>query len=321
MEWNIRGLRAHSQQSLDRCGYSPKRLMLVHTGVALGLTLVLIVLDYFLDQSISSTGGLGGIGTRTTLETLRSLLQVTNALLLPFWEIGLTYAMLRIIRHQPAEPRQLLTGFGLFGPVLRANILRWAIYFAVLMLGMQLASTLYLLTPWGTPLLEAVEQMMNTGVTDPYTILTEELTLKIAATFLPMLLVVCLVLLVPVLYRLRMMDYCLLDSEHPGAFRALGMSLVLTRKKCWRLAKLDLSFWWFYALEALAVTICYGDLLLALCGIRLPMDASVASLLFFLAGACLQLGVYVWKRDLVAATYAAAYEALLPPPETDAVML
>ncbi len=314
-------LRNEAEQALEAADYSPKRLMLLHTAVVIGVNLALSLVDYLLSQSIGSTGGLEGIGTRSVLETLRSLLRMGSLLALPFWEIGLLFTALRIVRRQEVRPAQLMAGFASFGPVLRMNVLRSLLYFGVLFLAVQLGTNIYLLTPWGAPMVALMEQMLAAGTTDPAGFMTEAMAWEIMAGFAPIVAVLACLFLIPLSLRLRMMDYCLLDDPRAGAFRALGRSMQLTRKRSWKLLKIDLHFWWFYALELLTVIVGYGDQLLAIWGVQLPMSAEVASIAFLTLGLALQLGLYVWKRDLVLATYAEAYESLLPPPEINEVML
>ncbi len=319
MNLNPKQLRAKAQAAIDGASYSSRRLVAINAAVVLVLSLVLSGLDYFLNQSIGSTGGLSGISTRAVLETLRSLLQMTNMLVLPFWQMGLLFVMLRTARRQTTGPRQLLAGFSIFGPVLRLNVLRAVIYFLVMMIAGQVASSIFILTPWAEPMLELMDQMA--GATDPTALLTDELLMSLATTLVPMMVAIALVLLVPVMYRLRLMEYCLLDAPQAGAFKALAKSLQLTRKQSLRLLKLDLSFWWFYVLNGLTVAVCFGDLLLPLLGVQLPVDAALVSFGFYALGMALQLGLYVWKQDLLEVTFAQAYESLLPPPEIETVML
>ena len=74
--------------------------------------------------------------------------------------------------------------------------------------------------------------------------------------------------------------------------------------------KLDLSFWWFYVLDGLTLALCYGDLILGLMGISLPISADVSYFLFYVLYLAAQLGLYVFARNRVECTYAAGYDAL-----------
>ncbi len=309
---DYRALRQRGREALDRAAYSPKKLILWHTGVTLLAGFVLSLLSYLLDRGIDSTGGLSGLQTRVTLETVRSLLQITEAILLPFWTIGLTGAMLGLVRGQYAGPESLLGGFRCWGPVLRANLLKGAVYFVVIFIATQIGTTLFGLSPAAKELYALMEQVQNAA--DPSLLITEELLMGLGRKMLPYLLVPALLLLIPVTYRLRMMDYVLMDRPELGAVFALRLSNFIMRKKCVQLFRVDLHLWWFYILEAVAVTLCFGDMILPLLGVSLPADGAVMSFVFYAIGILAQLGLYVWKKDAVSATYACAYEALLPPP-------
>ncbi len=311
---NLSQCRSRGREALGRVAYSTRKLVLLHTGVLAGAGLLVSLLSCALSLGIGDTGGLGGLDDRAILETLQSLLQLANGLLMPFWQIGLVAAAICLVRGRDFGPKTLLEGFRHFGPVLRVNLLRWGIYFVMMILAMQVASTVFVMTPLAGDLYKITEQMLETGVTDLSVVLSPEAMQALLLKMLPFMLGAALLFLVPVAYRLRMMDYVVMDTPQLGAFYALRLSLYMTRKKCKQLFRLDLSFWWFYVLEALTLAVCYGDLLLGFAGVQLPGSAQVWSLVTYALGILLQLGLYVWKKDLLAATYAAAYEALLPPP-------
>ncbi len=309
---DYRDLRQRGREALERAEYSPKKLILWHTGVTLLAGFVLSLLSYFLDREIGGTGGLSGLQLRATLETVRSILQIAESLLLPFWAMGLTGAMLGLVRGQYAGPESLLGGFRCWGAVLRANLLKAAVYFLVIFVASQIGTTLFSFSPAGKELYSLMEQIQNAA--DPSLLLTEELLADMGLKMLPFILVPAVLLLIPVTYYLRMMDYVLMDRPELGAVFALRLSLFLMRKRCIQLFKVDLRFWWFYVLEALTVVLCYGDMLLPLFGISMPGDAAVMSFVFYAIGILAQLGLYAWKKDEVSATYACVYEMLLPPP-------
>ena len=54
----------------------------------------------------------------------------------------------------------------------------------------------------------------------------------------------------------------------------------------------------------------YGDLILGLMGISLPISADVSHFLFYVLYLAAQLGLYVFARNRVECTYAAGYDAL-----------
>lgn len=306
----LKNCPARAKEALRQAKYPMKKLVLIHTGIFAGVGLGISLLSWLLSLGIGQTGGLGGLGDRAVLETVQQLLQVAQLLAAPFWNIGLVMASLQLIRGLDFGAGTLLEGFRRFGPVLRMNLLRWLIYMGVVMLASQIASTVYMMTPWGLEF----AAMVAAGTTE----LPPEQLMDVALKMLPFLAGACLLLLVPVMYRLRMMDYALMEQPHLGAFFALRLSLFMTRKNCIKLFKLDLHYWWFYVLEALTVVLCYGDLLLSLAGVQTGLDAALLSILFYAAGLLAQLGLYVWKKGEVMAAYGHAYEVLLPPPVEEA---
>ena len=63
-------------------------------------------------------------------------------------------------------------------------------------------------------------------------------------------------------------------------------------------------------LQALSVTLCYGDSILPAMGVALPMSAEAAYIAFMALGSLCQ-GVLLWfYQAKVSVTYALAYETL-----------
>lgn len=312
-----RGLKNAAKESLSSASYDPKKIILIHTGAVLLLSLVLTVINIILQQQIEGTGGLSGLGTRSVLSTIQSLLQLAQAILLPFWNMGLITAAIKISRNQRAEPDTLLAGFRRFGPVLRCQLLKGLIIAGVMIGACYAATLLFLLTPLANPLMEALEPMLRADASmDPMLVLDS----IDPATMIPLYAIVallCCLLVLPVAYRYRMADYILMDGARRGALHALGISRIMLRGHRVTLFKLDLSFWWYYLLEALALAVGYGDLILPMLGIRLPVSGTAAAFLFFLLYLLCTLAIQYFARDRVAVTYAKAYDALLQtmPPQ------
>ena len=90
----------------------------------------------------------------------------------------------------------------------------------------------------------------------------------------------------------------------------------MMRRNRFALLRLDLSLWWFYLLQVVIVLVGYGDMLLPLLGITLPLSDSANSLLCFGLSLALQFVIYLLTMNRVAVTYATAYDALLPKEQT-----
>lgn len=306
-------LKTAADQALSQASYHPKKLALLHAGAALVLSLVLTVLNFILSRQIDSTGGLSGIGLRSVLSTAQSVLSIANTLILPFWEMGFVAAAIALARREQATPDTLLSGFRRFGPVLRLNLLQGAMYMAVAFLCVQLSVGIFIMTPLATPLMKLVEEMAMAGTTVPDAAAVDAIAQLILPAYIIFALVFCL-LAIPLSYRFRMASFALMDSEKIGALQAMGKSHKMMRYNRLSLFKLDLSFWWYYLLQALSMVIGFGDTILSALGVTLP-NSDVAFFGFYGGHLIFQLGLAWWMQSRVQTTYAMAYEAIRPEAE------
>ena len=310
-------LKSQAADALCTASYDPRKLTFLHTAISTVLALLIAFLEYVLTQQIANTGGLSGIANRSLLETIQSFLQVGNMVLLPFWEMGLLFAFLSISRHQATGPRDLLAGFHRFGPIFRGKILQGVMLAGSIFISMYLGTILFSLTPLSQPFYEAAEAYLVDGVLD-YTLLMQDQAAMSAMVYAVPFMVVCmLVLTVPLYYRLRMMDYILLDHPEKGAFFAMRGSKMIMRGNRIALFKLDLSFWWFYGLGILISLLCYGDVILPMLNVDLGMSADAAFFAFYAAALLCQLALYTWKKPQLLTTYAKFYESILPKDEEE----
>ena len=121
---NRTALKQASRDSLFASKGDPKRIILIHTLVSLGVTFLLGAISFALERQISNTGGLSGLGLRSVLSTAQVVLQIAQMALLPFWEAGYYWATLKMARREDVQPGSLLEGFRRFGPYLRLTLLR-----------------------------------------------------------------------------------------------------------------------------------------------------------------------------------------------------
>lgn len=290
-----------------------RRLILIHAGIPLALALVLTFLNYLLSRQIADTGGLGGLGMRSVLETLQSMLQIVSSVFSIFWASGYVRVLLLWTRGKRTYDGDLLEGFRRWGAVLRSALLQAVIYLAVSILAIQISSFVFAATPLAKGMTQLVEQMLQ----DPSYMPTDAQLLDAVRPYLPFLLVTLAVFVLPVAYRLRLMDFALMDAPEKGAFHALQMSLFATRRNCLKLVKLDFSFWWYYLLELVIGLVYYGDVLLELMGVDVGLSSEVLLFAACIIGLLLQLGLYVWRRNQVMTTYALVYENLKYVPEPE----
>ena len=288
-----------------------RRLIFLHAGIPAALSLVLTFLSYLLAKQVEDTGGLGGLGLRSFLESAQSMLHLLNMIFSLFWTYGIYRIVMNWSRGQRAWDSDLLAGFRHIGPILRTALLKILLYSGVVILALQLASILFSITPLGADLTALAQQLLE----DPDFMPTEEQILEVTRVFMPFLVVVLLVLFVPLFYRLRMADFVVMDAPEKGAVYALRFSAKLMRGNCWKLLKFDLGFWWFYLLEVLAGCLFYGDWILEWLGIDLGLSADILFFLACIVGLVAQTALYVWRKNQIMTAYALVYRELLPQPE------
>lgn len=313
-------LKQQAHSALESASYDPKKLVLIHTAAASVVTLLTAALSFLIQDGISGTGGLGGIGLRTMLETVSSVLQNITNIVLPFWSFGYLVFILKVLRRQQVGPATLLEGFHQLFPILRLLLIRGFLYAAIAFLCLYPSVVLFSLTPLAQPLEALMEPILQlTTEAEIAMYLDDAMVSAMTEALIPMLViyaVLYLAICIPISYRLRFANYVLLDNPGAGAIFALRASAALLRKNCLELFKLDLSFWWYYLAEAALLLLCYGDALLPLLGVTLPISTTTAFFLFYVLYFIGQLIFYWQARNQVEATYAAAYEALLPNGET-----
>ena len=310
-----RTLRQNAADSLARAE-KPGRIILIHTAVTLLLSLLLSIADHLLNRQIGATGGLGGMGTRSILTTVQSLLRLAQVVLLPFWQVGYTYYVLKVAKAQPAGTSDLYEGFRRFGPVLRLKA-----FMVILMIPLSIVSAyagiiLFLATPWAAPMMQAMNTLITDAV-DEETVINALMPL-VLDQIVPIMSLFCLCFLVGaffLFFRFRFAELWLMDHPQGGALAALVNSHKMMKGNWKAMLRIDLGFWWFYLLELLVTALAFGDIALGMMGIEMTTDAFGSYLIFFGLYLCGQLALYWWKRNYVSATYAQTYLTLCPQEE------
>ena len=304
-----RGLKAAARAAMAAADYSPRKLILIHTGITVLASLLLYLVTGYMQAQIEQTGGLGGAPIRVMLSTAVSVLQMLFNLVLPFWQIGFLYAAMQIVRGKSAGPDSLKEGFRQAWSVLKTQLLLSLFACGLIFACYYAAYTIFFMTPLSKDLMTA---MMGTDV-DAMMAAMEEALLPIGLLMLPPLLVVGLWFS----YRIRLVNYVLMDAPGVGAMAVIRRSWKLMKGNFGKLLKLDLSFWWFYALEILLMLVAYADMLLPLIGIELPWPELVQTYAPLVVYQLLILLLYWWRGNQIQLTYACFYEAALPEdPET-----
>lgn len=285
------------------------KLVLIHTGVLLSLSLLASAINLYLNDQISSTGGLSGLGTRSLLQSLQTVLQYCATLFTPFWQAGFTLAVLHIARGAVTSEKDLLGGFRRWLPVLSLHMFTMMILFGVVLCCGYLAALIFSFTPFAQPLADAITPMLSSGAVDLSTIPADTLV----DAYIPLFIIYGIVLapiLLSVTLGLRLSKYLILDHKM-GAFAAIHLSKVAMRGNKLKMLKLDLSFWWYYLTELLLAIVCYLDVILPMLGITLPFNETTAYFTALILYGIGQLGFQLWKKAYVDTTYALAYQELV----------
>ena len=300
----IRQLKALARERVAANRFDSKKLALIFTGAAVALSLVMTLINFLLSRQIEGTGGLSGLGTRTILSAIQMFVLIGGTLVTPFWNLGYIQASLDTARDGSATPKTLLEGFRLFLPAVRLFLLQGALLTVVFVVAVQAGTMLFMLTPASAVAMELIEQLLAGGeaaFADP------AIAGQMVSIFWPMYLMIGIVLLaalLPVLYRLRLVEYYLVDGLE-RALQNMVLSNTRMRGNCLWMFRLDVSFLWFYLLQGLAVVLAYGDYFFG--------GSDVAYWIFYILSALAQLAVGWAFLPRVQTAYALAYEEISAP--------
>lgn len=308
----LRTMRTAAAASLEKTNYDPKKLAAIHTGVALTVGLLMTVINFLIDGSISQTSGLSQLGNRAVLSTIQSVLSMAVMLALPFWEIGFLRAAMGMARSENVGLRDLTEGFRRMGPVARLYLLQFGLYLVVGFACMQVAGILFSFTPFLDSSLESMEAVLEQASTTGQVALTEADIAALLPALIPMyviMLILFAVVAIPLFYRFRMASFAIMDDA-PGARAAMAASARMMRGNRLSLFKVDLQFWWFYGTQLLIAVVAYADVILPAMGISLPVSADVMFFLTCVVHVVLQL-LLAWQYSAhVQTTYAHCYDTL-----------
>lgn len=310
--------RARAAEDARRHRDINRKLVLVFCGVAALLSMGSSALNLYLDSQIGQTGGLDGMGLRSILQTAEEVLFYINILFGPFWTAGFLFAMLGMVRGGTPRLGDLTAGFRRFGQVLGHMAFEFLVTVGLVIASFYLASLIYSATSWGMEF----EAIMNEALQNP-NLLTAAGAVDLSVLpltelywlLIPMLIITVIIFLPLYLYLAmcyRMSLYLVVDRPISGA-RAHFESMRLMRGHKWQMLKLDLSYWWYYALSIAVGVVAYLDEILPMLGVKLPVSDEV---MFFAA-----MGLYcianfalsLWKKCEVDAAHIMAFEAIAHP--------
>lgn len=322
---NTSEIKAAALRRLTDAGQA-KRIAAIYAGVTLGLSALVTILGLVLEAMMSGTTGLGGMGRRTILSSVQSMLPWVVGLITMCVELGYQAAMLRVARGQYASPQTLRLGFDRFWVLLRCILLEGVILFAIAFGGIYIATMLFMLTPFSGRVMEVLSPVLeNVTLLSPEMVLDEALYDQLMQAMIPAFVMCAIVVAaaaIPVLYRLRMACFVIIDKPGIGALAALRESRKMMKGNCLRLVKLDISLWPYYIGCVFASLLCYGDVLLPMMGVRFPWSDTVSYYLFFALYLAVQFAVYYFLKNQAEVAYSIAYDSIRPKePKTEGVAL
>ena len=322
---NTSEIKAAALRRLTDAGQA-KRIAAIYAGVTLGLSALVTILGLVLEAMMSGTTGLGGMGRRTILSSVQSMLPWVVGLITMCVELGYQAAMLRVARGQYASPQTLRLGFDRFWVLLRCILLEGVILFAIAFGGIYIATMLFMLTPFSGRVMEVLSPVLeDVTLLSPEMVLDEALYDQLMQAMIPAFVMCAIVVAaaaIPVLYRLRMARFVIIDKPGIGALAALRESRKMMKGNCLRLAKLDISLWPYYIGCVFASLLCYGDVLLPMMGVRFPWSDTVSYYLFLALYLAVQFAVYYFLKNQAEVAYSIAYDSIRPKePKTEGVAL
>ena len=322
---NTSEIKAAALRRLTDAGQA-KRIAAIYAGVTLGLSALVTILGLVLEAMMSGATGLGGMGRRTILSSIQSMLPWVVGLITMCVELGYQAAMLRVARGQYASPQTLRLGFDRFWVLLRCILLEGVILFAIAFGGIYIATMLFMLTPFSGRVMEVLSPVLeNVTLLSPEMVLDEALYDQLMQAMIPAFVMCAIVVAaaaIPVLYRLRMARFVIIDKPGIGALAALRESRKMMKGNCLRLVKLDISLWQYYIGCVFASLLCYGDVLLPMMGVRFPWSDTVSYYLFFALYLAVQFAVYYFLKNQAEVAYSIAYDSIRPKePKTEGVAL
>lgn len=304
-----------------KTGKEPQKVVLIYAAILAAAALAGNLAGYLLDGQISQAVGLQGMNTRAVLSTATVVVTIAQLLLVEGLALGYCAAMLRIARGQYASGSTLKAGLERLWLLVRTRLLEGVILTAMSFALCMVVVNIYMLTPFSNRLVLSMMPLVEAGE------LTTEAMLSLWSTAYPVLLpvtVLYVVALIPLLWYFsavyRLVDYLLIEKPQLGALGALRESRRRMRGSMRMLLRVDLSFWWYYLLQA-ATKVLYTGLILAALGVTLSVSPTVflvAALVIYLAA---DFAVRYFFSNRVAVTYALFYDSLCPKEaETGAVL-
>lgn len=313
---NSKQLKHGAQEQMHRLSGDPRALIALYTGVIVLINLLVSGLNLFLDHQIGATGGLSGLGMRSVLETLQSILTYLSVFFTPFWSAGFLFSVICIVRTGRADPKNLMEGFRRFPSVILFHMNKLILTMMIGTAVTSFASLVFMLTPFSRDLEALTAALYESGslfLADGTVNLQALDPTALLRACIP-LFVIFLAIFVPVYafisYSLRLCPYLIMGEKRMGGFMCMFVSFRMMRGRRFQMFKLDLSFWWYYLIDAALTVILYLDMILPLLGIELPFNPTMSFFACLILYGVAQAAFYMWKKLPVDTAYVLAYDAI-----------
>lgn len=321
---NTKEIRQFAAQRLSHAR-EDKKIVTIFAGIVIGMSVLSAVVSYVLNLQIDQTGGLSNMGTRSVLSALQTMLPLVQSVVVMCLELGYVAAMLRVARGQYTSPQTLRLGFDRFWVLLRFTLIESMLFMGIGFACIYLGIMIYLMTPLSASVMELLMPYVSQNtILDAGIVISDTLYDQLMPSLTPAFLICGLlyaVAAVPLMYRLRMAGYVIIDKPGLGAMAALRESRKMMKGNCISLFRLDISMWWYYAAALGASIVCYGDQILPLLGIQLPFSAEVSFFLFYALYWVLEFLIFYYLRNRVDVAYGLAYDAIRPEEKQGGVVL
>lgn len=317
---NLRQIREFAPERLKAASFQ-RQIVLIYAGLALGLTVLVTVLNHLLGLQIDNYGGLSNLGKKTMLSSIQSMLPLAQSAVAMCLEVGYLAAMLRIARGMYSSPQTLRLGFDRFWVLLRCSIFKGLLLAGITFGSMYAGILIFLWTPFAASAEEILMPMMHQITMLETSFVIDDATYVQLMQAMAPCFVICGILMLilggPVLYAFRMTNYVIIDKPGLGALAAMRESRMMMRGNRLQLLKLDLCLWWYYLATAAAALVCYGDVLLPMLGVQLPVSETVSFFVFYALYLLVSFGILFFLRNRVEVIYALAYDAVKPEEKQD----
>lgn len=322
---NYRQLKSFAEERLSQAG-AYRRIVVIFAGITLGLSALMTLVDMGLSLQIGKSGGLGGMENRATLTAIQNFLPFVQTFVTLCMELGYLAAILRVARGQYVSVNTLRLGFDRLWVLVRVTLIQGLIFMGLGIASLYVAVMLFLATPLSGPVVELLTPLMEDSTVLSSGVLTLEGPVmdQLTQGLLPvswLWLGLFSLGAIPIAYRLRMVSFVIIDKPGMGALAALRESRKMMRGNCVSLFLLDIKQWPYYLAMVLATVAGYGNFLLSLLGVSLPLSEEAAFLLFTALYLLLMFFLYVFLRGRVETVYALAYDSIRPEDKQDGAVL